>query len=103
MIAFAFLLQLAVDDRVGVEIERFCARVPAARRAACAETQARDARRTFEAAGIGDETTPAATGRCLERSRSRGVINWTRAAACAHAHARAHPASSNTSVDTRSK
>ena len=100
MLLSMLLLQLAVDDRVGVEIGRFCARKPTAGRAACADAQARDARRTFEAAGVGDETTPAAIGRCLERSRRRGVIDWTRAAACAHAHARAHPAPADTFIDT---
>lgn len=92
MLFLHLLLQLAVDDRVSEEITRFCASSPAASRARCADTQREAARRTFDASRIGDDTTPAATAACLERSRNRGAIDWTRAAACATAHARAHPA-----------
>lgn len=92
MLILPLLLQVAVDDRVGEEIARFCARAPAAARAGCADRQRAAARRTFDASRVGDDTTPAATAACLERSRSRGAIDWTRAADCAEAHARAHPA-----------
>jgi hypothetical protein len=92
MLILPFLLQLAVDDRVRVEAEATCARRPAAERAACVDAQLQAAGRTFAAANIGDDTTPAAIGRCLESSRKDGAIDWTLAAACAHDYARAHPA-----------
>jgi hypothetical protein len=82
----AFLPQAAFDQGVGVEIDRYCARVPT--RPACTRTQRETAPRTYAIAAIGDDTTPAAIGRWLEASPSRGAMDWTRAA---EAYAQAHP------------